>query len=386
LGWASGIGYISALSTNAKNFSAAHRGKVLGLISSGFGLSATLMSLIYVQGLADKSEDSRLPMFFALMGCLSATAYLMGVIFLRVYPVPELGKVVTLENYAPPVHTAGETADTSLLSQHTENSTANVDWTERQVGLIEAAKHLFTNARFWEVYLPFFVGTGGGLFLINNLAAMQESLAGDKDKNVVQMLVISLAVSMIMNILAKKSQMKCVQKLFTLDHYLLFLFLLLLLLLQLCNFSGRVIIGWLSDVLRIPREYYFSACLLVLSITFFASSTFPFHHAEYLYITTAFAGFAYGGIWAVTPAMLSEMFGLKNFGKVFGLTATAPGLSSTLFNQVAGAVYSANTKPGDDNTCYGRDCHAGSLLFAAIMSLVAAVVSSIVFQRRMRKQ
>jgi MFS family permease len=111
---------------------------------------------------------------------------------------------------------------------------------------------------------------------------------------------------------------------------------------------------------------------------------YTFHHARPLFLTFALAGYAYGGLWAIAPTMLSEIFGLTNFGKVYGLVTTAPAIASLVFNGVASIVYEAHVEGDDSKSCYGSDCFWGSLIFGASVCLVVSVGSFLRYWQKMR--
>eukprot|EP00299_Pterocystis_sp_00344_P014569 c7226_g1_i1.p1 GENE.c7226_g1_i1~~c7226_g1_i1.p1 ORF type:complete len:474 (+),score=97.83 c7226_g1_i1:35-1456(+) len=321
LGLGSGLGYVTSLSTNAKNFDAKDRGKVVGMMASGFGLSATIVSVVYVQGLHSVAGDKKLPMMFFLLGAAFIIVDVLG--------------ALQVKKVAPPVVLATTLGDT-------ENDSARLllqeDWCQHPVGLIVAIVNLFRDARYWVIYLTFAVGTGCGLYLINNVGSMNQSLQGKEDSHRVQLLVVTLA---------------------------------------LCNCAGRVLVGWLSDATSLRRCYYLPICIAIMSATTFVSSTFT--DSSLLFFTVSLVGVAYGGVWATAPTILSEIYGMTNFGKIFGITATAPALSSALFNSIAGVMYEHHS---DGHDCYGTKCFGGSLVFSGAMCAGASVVSFILFRRQ----
>jgi len=347
VGWASGIGSVLSVSTNAKNFHSIHRGKVVGIMIGFFGLSAMVVSLIYVQGMAHFEASTRLPLFFLVMAMATTIFYLLGTIYVKEIQLPpELLSSARPSDESRALRTISISTNGQQTETDDEVAFLPENWTQKRVGLIAAVINLSKSLAFWEIYIPFAAGTGCGLYVINNVGSMYESLNGAHDKHIVQQMVVTLSIF---------------------------------------NCLGRVTLGWLSDAIRVPRGFFLSFCILLASCTLFMTSMFTFHNARYLFTTFALAGYSYGGLWAIAPTMLSEIFGLTNFGKVYGLVTTAPAMASLLFNGVASVVYEAHVEEGNaDKACYGSDCFWGSLIFSASVCLVVAVGSFLRFWHMMR--
>ena len=97
VGIASAQGYITALSSSIHNFPASARGKVVGAIASMFGVSATVISLLYTN--AFRGGDDSLAKFFFLCACLMGGSNLVGFVFLRKIPAFEVNGI---EAYVDP--------------------------------------------------------------------------------------------------------------------------------------------------------------------------------------------------------------------------------------------------------------------------------------------
>ena len=105
------------------------------------------------------------------------------------------------------------------------------------------------------------------------------------------------------------------------------------------NTTGRIILGVLSDKLHTPRQWIITACLFLMSLAIFGASWTPFcpqgpKIATALIPVAVFVGFAFGGLWSVVPTILSETFGMTNFGKVLLLHYLVYGFTATLTERV----------------------------------------------------
>lgn len=80
--------------------------------------------------------------------------------------------------------------------------------------------------------------------------------------------------------------------------------------------TGRILMGLTSDVLLrtfgIRRRKLLSACIAMMTIGMICALAIA--DVSYLWICTAITGFAYGGIFSVSPTIISERFGTANFG------------------------------------------------------------------------
>lgn len=99
---------------------------------------------------------------------------------------------------------------------------------------------------------------------------------------------------------------------------------LILMAFNIANGSGRVISGYLSDV--IGRN-------TTMSIAFFAAggAYFILPHTSSLAVCSTLAalvGFSFGTLFTVSAPLVSDCFGIKHFGAIFGLVFTAYGFVS----------------------------------------------------------
>ena len=93
-----------------------------------------------------------------------------------------------------------------------------------------------------------------------------------------------------------------------------------------------------------------------------------------LYATALLVGFAYGMMWSVTPANVSDLFGTAKFSTLWGWHIVAPAVAGSLMNAFAGFVYDVHAGgagSSGDRYCYGAACYRLTLLTCAGCGVVA---------------
>ncbi|KAH7405233.1 hypothetical protein KP509_15G061900 [Ceratopteris richardii] len=177
-------------------------------------------------------------------------------------------------------------------------------------------------------------------------------------------------------------------------------------LISIWNFLGRVIAGFLSEILlrryRLPRTLMLTivlalACVGHLLIAFPAPGT--------LYVASIMGGMCFGAQWPLISAIISELFGLKYYATLFNVGSAASPLGTYFLNvRVAGHLYdreasrqhsalllttgsgsaaSPPTSTAGELKCMGHECFKRTFVIMAVVSLFASFVSSIlVFRTR----
>jgi len=105
------------------------------------------------------------------------------------------------------------------------------------------------------------------------------------------------------------------------------------------NGIGRLVCGRLSDI--VPKQKILMTVYLISATAylFMAFSTSLF----VISFLACFIGLAFGALFTVSAPLVTEVFGLENFGKVFGLVFTAYGfLAGALGPWLSGVILDAN--------------------------------------------
>ena len=110
-----------------------------------------------------------------------------------------------------------------------------------------------------------------------------------------------------------------------------------------------------------------------------------------LYISVAILGICYGVHFSVMVSTSSELFGLKQFGKIYNFILLANPLGSLLFSSLAGYIYdleaakqhSGGAVAGSDNVtvCYGPSCFRLTFCVLSAMACLGTLLSVILTVR-----
>ncbi|MCO5571819.1 hypothetical protein L7F22_025567 [Adiantum nelumboides] len=173
-------------------------------------------------------------------------------------------------------------------------------------------------------------------------------------------------------------------------------------LISIWNFLGRVLAGFLSEILL--RRYRFPRTLMltiVLALACVGHLLIAFPGPGSLYIASIMVGLCFGAQWPLLFAIISELFGLKYYATLYNVGAIASPLGSYLLNvKVAGHLYdkeatkqnaamhllaqAAAPAPGavdGDFKCIGSECFRMSFLIMTMVSAFASLVSTLLVLR-----
>ncbi|MCF6247463.1 MAG: MFS transporter [Desulfobacula sp.] len=104
------------------------------------------------------------------------------------------------------------------------------------------------------------------------------------------------------------------------------------------NGIGRLVCGRLSDTVSKQKILMVVFLMAGTAYSFMAFSTSLF----WVSFLACFIGLAFGGLFTVSAPLVTEVFGLENFGKVFGLIFTAYGfLAGALGPWLSGVILDA---------------------------------------------
>jgi len=110
-----------------------------------------------------------------------------------------------------------------------------------------------------------------------------------------------------------------------------------------------------------------------------------------IYVVTIVIGMGYGAHWAIAPASVSDIFGLKSFGSLYNFQITALPIGSFVFSGViASNIYdyyarkqAGPTTETESLVCTGSVCYSVTCSLMSMLCLMAMVLSlSVVYRTR----
>ena len=138
--------------------------------------------------------------------------------------------------------------------------------------------------------------------------------------------------------------------------------------LALANFSGRMLMGVLSDI--VGRYKTLLICLAICSVDMFLLPHIRGFVAFVIAIVVV--GATFGGVLSIFPAIVSETFGLKHMGVNYGIMFTAYGIASILGPLVASTIRRANGN------------YVDAFTFAGVCSLLSFFL--VIYLRALKKR
>ncbi|KAG4128711.1 hypothetical protein ERO13_D09G037200v2 [Gossypium hirsutum] len=217
-------------------------------------------------------------------------------------------------------------------------------------------------ADFWLIMFSLLLGSGSGLTVIDNLGQMSQSLGYDNTHIFVSMICI-------------------------------------------WNFIGRVGGGFISEIIvrdhAYPRPIVIVVAQLVMAVghVFFAMG-WP----GAMYIGTLLIGLCYGAHWAIMPATVSELFGLKKFGALYNFLNLANPAGTLVFSgviasriydreaekqarqhhiqsHISGSIFSGMLTADESLNCEGSICFFLSSMIMSGFCIIAVILSMILVYR-----
>jgi MFS family permease len=222
---------------------------------------------------------------------------------------------------------------------------------KEELWILEQTSHWqsWKTSDFWLLFVAFCGCTGCGLFIINNVSTMVQSLGGT-DR------------------LAGR----------------------LVILLSLCNCLGRIGMGILAD--RAPSKLgLFTLSSAVMAVGMLLSALASDQYALLCLVgTVAVVACSYGGTWVLIVGLLADWFGQDHFGKNYGLMAMGPALSGMTFNAMSAWQYSTVAEgevhhgvvSSSSGLCLGTGCYHGTFVLTSCAAMVCMVLFYLLQLRR----
>ncbi|KAM4115077.1 hypothetical protein ACJW30_04G119900 [Castanea mollissima] len=154
---------------------------------------------------------------------------------------------------------------------------------------------------------------------------------------------------------------------------------------SICNFVGRIGVGYLSDYLQHTRGWT-RPLLMAISLAAMTTShiVFASNLPGILYIVSILVSICYGSLWSLMPTITSEIFGVTHLGTIFNAIGLACPVGSYIFSvRVIGYIYDTQAA-GEDHSCFGTHCFLLSFLIMAFLALLGCLAAIALFFRTRR--
>lgn len=106
------------------------------------------------------------------------------------------------------------------------------------------------------------------------------------------------------------------------------------------SLAGRVIMGWLADLMNRKYVMILIYCIVALAITLLILP--PFDGKIYLFAIVF--GLGLGGDYMIIPLMAGDLFGVKALGRTMGIILVADGIAESFFPVLVGHLYDEAAK------------------------------------------
>ena len=130
-------------------------------------------------------------------------------------------------------------------------------------------------------------------------------------------------------------------KLYLLDHdFTQVMASHILSLVLLASLVGRVLMGWLADI--ISRKYIMILIYLLVALAIPLLIVPEF--SGRIYFFSIIFGIGLGGNYMVVPLMAGDLFGVRSLGRTMGIILVADGIAESFLPMLVGALYNSSSK------------------------------------------
>ena len=333
IGFGPGFTLMVAFSTNIMNFPEKHTGKIIGILNAFFAGSpsvfATLFYNVFTTGDSTKPENQDFRGFMFMIAIMFFIINVLNLVF--VYKIPYIGPEITI------VVTKDEIGSTDIYEHSTTGDHYVEDETdvnrepeqEEDVPMIKLLK----NIDYILFLLIFSFATTVSLVFGVNIATISKSVGQDKYNE--SLTIIS----------------------------------------PITNAVFSILIGYFSDHFkeRISRLHIIFMGCVAFTLCMLLVVVLP-THIESLMASAFLCGVGIAFLFSLGPPLMKEMFGMRNFGRNWGVCLLVQSAIAMPSQILFGAMYDNHVKPGDGHNCYGSVCIVGGISVFLGMSVLTLLL------------
>ena len=382
-GFGSGLGYSAAVGSTLKSFqSTPYKSLAVGLVAATFALCSTLIGVCY--------DAFGLDRFFVMWAALVVLVNLLGVLFLstdqdtddeneadapsdtveRIEEGRGENETLLLLVHGPPKSLGGAIEDyvtdtgssvdsyssmSDAVDQDDDDDDDDDEGTESTPLDLYSQWAALLTPEFWILFVAFACRTGCGLFVFNNISTMVQSIGGSNAFSGQLVMVLSIS-----------------------------------------NCGGRILMGCLADRPNLDKLFLFRMALTGMAVALFlsAGTTLDYAHVS-LILTVCLVAACYGGTWVLLVGLVSDWFGLENFGKNLGVMIMGPAFSGMMFNSASAWMYEQRAIVVDSSSphhhhgeaiCWGTACYRDAFLLTGCSALMCAFLLACLAYYRQRHE
>ncbi|KAF8797925.1 MFS general substrate transporter [Phlegmacium glaucopus] len=169
-------------------------------------------------------------------------------------------------------------------------------------------------------------------------------------------------------------------------------------LLSISNTVTRIVVGLIADFVspaatylptgeivfqrepRISRFVFLSGSASLLSLTSLWMAVGA-KTREQVWPLSVGTGIGYSAVFTVLPSIISSLWGMQHHARNFGLMMYAPFTGTPLFSYIYAFISASHYQRGE-NICHGRHCWQFTFSLTFITSIIALLISVILWRRR----
>ncbi|KAF1811511.1 MFS general substrate transporter [Eremomyces bilateralis CBS 781.70] len=209
---------------------------------------------------------------------------------------------------------------------------------------------------FWQLWVMLGLLTGVGLMTINNIGNDAQALWTSWDDSVTKEFIMRRQLMHVSIISAM-------------------------------SFAGRLLSGIGSDYLVKHLHMSRFWCLVASSCVFTLSqfAAIKIENPNFLWVVSGFSGLAYGALFGVFPALVTDAFGVNGLSLNWGYMILSSMAGAYLFNLCYGRIYDHHSTvlPNGDRTCSeGLKCYAGAYWITLVGSAMGIVISLLMIRHQ----
>lgn len=344
---------MSALGTNVRNFRDKHRAKIIGLLDACFGGSPAIFVLVYSEfytnGHVEDQQNQNVAGFMLLFAIWFAIANFLCVLFLRIYPpdtenishyVSKSGRAQVEECDKTAIGASAGDAQTYSSLDHNASINADVpdsgDLSNEPDRRSEIKKilFLFLNWKFQYLLWMFIFASVVGLAFVNNVTVVTKSVGLSEIDPVVTALI------------------------------------------PVTGILARFTLGPLSD--HIKDRFARINILLITNVIFAASQFMCIYLADRSWafiLANILSGISIGSLWTFVPAVISEYFGLPDFGRNWGIVILLAALAGIGVQAGYGMIYQSFITDPHSTNCYGLVCVKWNFVMMCGLTVCAVLLN-----------